>query len=59
MITYRVSWEIDIDADSPRQAAELALDIMRDPRSIGTVFKVEDATQVHVVDLICEEGSDG
>jgi hypothetical protein len=23
-VTYRVTWEIDIEADSPRQAAEIA-----------------------------------
>jgi hypothetical protein len=27
MKNYRVSWEIDIDADSPREAAERALEI--------------------------------
>jgi hypothetical protein len=58
MTTYLVTWEIDIDAETPRAAAERALEIMRDPDSIGTVFKVEDAKQVHVVDLLDEEATD-
>jgi hypothetical protein len=35
-----VRWEINIDADSPREAAEFALEIQRDPSSIATVFNV-------------------
>jgi hypothetical protein len=58
MTTYLVTWEIDIDAENPRAAAERALEIMRDPDSIVTVFKVEDAKQVHVVDLLDEEAAD-
>jgi hypothetical protein len=42
MMNYRVSWEIDIDADSPREAAERALEIQRRPDSIATVFTVRD-----------------
>ncbi len=40
MKTYRVSWEIDIAADSPRGAAEKAQAIQRDPESLATVFDV-------------------
>lgn len=36
----RVIWEIDLDADSPREAAEKALAIQRDTESIATVFDV-------------------
>lgn len=39
---YRVKWEIDIDADSPQEAARAALKIQRDPSSIATVFDVRD-----------------
>ncbi len=38
--TYHVHWEIDLVADSPREAAERALAIQRDPESIATVFDV-------------------
>lgn len=37
---YLVTWEMQIDADSPREAAEEALRIHRDPTSIATCFKV-------------------
>jgi len=38
---YKVIWEIDIDdAESPKDAAEQALAVQRDPESIATVFEV-------------------
>jgi hypothetical protein len=37
---FRVTWEIDLYANSPRAAAEQALAIQRDPESIATVFGV-------------------
>ena len=39
-MTYRVTWEIDIEAGSPLAAAKKALKIQRDPSSIATVFDV-------------------
>ena len=44
-MSYLVSWEIDIQADeasSPREAAEQALAIQRDPSSLATNFIVVD-----------------
>lgn len=41
---YEVKWEIDIDADSPEEAAQKALEIQRDPNSIATHFEVRKAT---------------
>jgi hypothetical protein len=38
----RIIWEIDLDAESPRGAAEKALAIQRRPDSIATVFEVVD-----------------
>lgn len=38
----RVRWEIDIDADSPVEAARAALTIQRRTESIATVFVVTD-----------------
>ena len=38
MSHYRVSWEIDIDAESPREAAEKAREIQQDVFSTATVF---------------------
>ena len=40
MAEYRVKWEIDIEATSPRKAAEEALKIQHDPFSTATVFQV-------------------
>lgn len=42
MTEYKVIWVIDVDADSPREAAEKALAIHRNPDSIATVFTVTD-----------------
>lgn len=40
MTEYRVRWEIDLEAESPRDAAEMALLIQRNPDAIATVFDV-------------------
>lgn len=37
---YLVGWEIQLDAESPQDAAWKALSIQRDPASIATVFGV-------------------
>lgn len=39
--SYHVVWRIDVDADSPEEAARKAQEIQRDPDSIATVFDVE------------------
>jgi hypothetical protein len=52
---YRVSWEIDVHADSPREAAQRALEIQGRRDSIATVFQVvgSDGT-VHTIDLLAD-----
>lgn len=40
--TYYVTWSIEVEATSPKVAAELALEIQRDAESIATVFMVYD-----------------
>lgn len=40
MNSYRVCWTIDLEADSPHEAAEKALDIQRNHLSSATVFEV-------------------
>lgn len=37
---FKVRWEIDLAADTPEEAAQKALEIMRDPASIATFFTV-------------------
>ena len=56
---YRISWEIDIDADTPVEAARKALAVQRDPESIATVFDVTDERGKRVrVDLSKQEVAD-
>lgn len=38
--TYRVAWEIDVEASSIEEAAQQAISIQRDPDSTATVFTV-------------------
>lgn len=55
MATYRVTWEIDLEAGDAREAAELALATQRDPDSIATFFTVAafgDPGKVVGVDLL-------
>jgi len=48
----RVRWEIDIDADSPVDAARQALAIQRRTDSVATVFTVvESCGRTTTVDL--------
>ena len=56
---YSVVWEINLDADSHQEAAELALEIQRDKYSTALFFEVsEDSTGVEKsIDLL--EDNDG
>ena len=51
MPQYRVLWEIDLEAESPEDAALQALGINRDPQSIATVFAVEHKGICTVIDV--------
>lgn len=42
MQTYRIVWEMELEADSAEEAAAKCLRIHRDPESIATVFRVTD-----------------
>ena len=46
--TYRVVWEIDIDADTPLEAAKEAISIQRDTGSTATYFYVVYSPEGHV-----------
>lgn len=56
MPEYRVLWEIDVDAASPRDAAEKARAIQKNPASHATVFDViehdgqGDAVRIDLLD---------
>lgn len=53
--SYLVRWEIDIDANTPEEAAAKAAEIQADPESIATHFEVVDQCdpmrRVHDVDV--------
>jgi len=40
METYRVRWTVDVDAESPEDAAQQALEIQRDDENLVTCFRV-------------------
>jgi hypothetical protein len=43
-VEYQVTWKIEVEAESFEHAAQIALDIQRDPNSIATLFEVKDAS---------------
>lgn len=50
---YSIIWSIDIEAETPRDAAEEALKIQRDPESTATCFEVmDDEGTVINIDLL-------
>lgn len=60
MRTYLIRWSIEVDADSPREAAQKALAIQRDPKSGAVAFDVygEEAAEVAIVDLLEDDLED-
>lgn len=52
---YLVTWTIDIEADSPEEAATRAMIIQRDPESCALVFGVTEPGQpITYIDLWIE-----
>jgi len=52
MPEYRVEWVIEVDADTPEDAARRALEMMQDPQSTANVFNVMDKDGIQVeIDL--------
>ena len=51
--TYTVTWTIEVEGDSPRDAAQKALAIQRDVFSSATVFETHnwDTAEEATVDL--------
>ena len=41
---YHISWKIEVETESFEEAAQIALQIQRDPNSIATLFEVRDAS---------------
>ncbi|MCP9491196.1 MAG: hypothetical protein MSC31_15165 [Solirubrobacteraceae bacterium MAG38_C4-C5] len=58
LAAYRVTWRIDLDARSPRDAAVRALAIQRAPQSIAVVFEVAaDGGPGVAIDLLEERAA--
>jgi len=58
MSDHHVVWKIDIEADSPREAAVIARNIQKDPGSYATIFEVTENSPnqtTHVIDLDIQE----
>lgn len=51
MAQYKVYWEMDIEADSPREAAESALRVHRKEDSEAVFFTVEQLSTGESVDI--------
>lgn len=50
---YLVTWQIELEAESPEDAARQALAIHRDPDSAATVFDVQsEAGDVRTFDFL-------
>ena len=43
MPQYVVSWNIDVEAETPEEAAEAAFGMMQDPETLATFFHVKEA----------------
>jgi hypothetical protein len=54
MTDFRVTWDIDVEADDPVQAAKLARLIQLDPQSTATVFTVRNKASGKSVDVDLE-----
>jgi len=54
MPSFRVVWEVDVDADTPLEAAHEAFSMLTDPTSTAVVFSVtgpDDAPDKVTIDL--------
>lgn len=58
MTEYRVTWMIDVEAESPALAAREALEIQRDPESDALYFRVKDRQSAVDIDLKFREVTD-
>ena len=52
---YKVTWTIDLDAESFEDAARQALEVQRDPASIATCFTITDENDTRRnIDLVAD-----
>jgi hypothetical protein len=56
---YKVYWIIDINADTPKQAAKIACEIMQDPSSTSLTFLIENEIGIEgTIDLLDNENKE-
>jgi hypothetical protein len=55
MKTYKIAWEIQVNANSPLEAAKDAVTIMRDADNIAQQFYVQDEDTNEVVSVDLDE----
>lgn len=55
MALYRLTWEIDVEADDPKGAALLGHAIMLDPQSISPIFEVRNMDTLQTVEIDLEK----
>ena len=51
MTIYHITWQIDLEAETPIDAARKALEMIQEEDSIATVFRVKIQPKVTRVDL--------
>lgn len=56
---YVVTWKMDFEADTPREAAEMALAVHRKDDSIANVFSVLERGSKHAVLVDLDEETEG
>jgi len=54
MPEFKITWDIELNADSPEEAAEEALEIMRDIHNEALAFEVveQGTDEYHYIDLL-------
>lgn len=55
-IPYKVKWEIEIEAYNDMDAAELALEIQKDPNSLATCFEITRMGSLETVKIDLNDG---
>ena len=55
---YLISWFVDVDDDSPYEAARQALGMQRDPESTATIFTVRDKQSGESVCIDADSGEE-
>lgn len=58
MKTYKLAWEIQVEAENPLEAAKEGLAIMQDENSTATAFYVQAEDEKEIVSVDLSEDDD-